>query len=575
MTTVHDVAAPPTRACPPPSAPPPGRALRRGGHDRGAPRGRRRRAARPVRDPRRRASTSSRTGCRHCATRDDRRTLSAPPTVLCFGTLRRNKGIPELLAAIERIGPDAGIRFRIAGRGDADLEAAVAAAAARLPQLDAELEWITPDRKVELFRAADLAVLPYTAFSSQSGVLHDAFGSHLPAVVTDVGALPASVARDRRGLVGPGRLGRRARRRDHGRARRSRRRGSARPMARAPSRSTSRRPGSAPRSARCTSTAPAPTDLPLTFARTPYAVPIAARIAFHIGYHKTATTWFQFAAMPRHPGIRPLFTEQPATDPLLRELVLTPRHSFDVDRARAALDTRLAELAVPEDGIALGSQERLSGHAATGGFDTFDIAERLALVAPDALVFAVVREQVAMIESEYLQLLQEGSLRPLDRCSRRPDDVEHAGVRPPPLRVRPAGRPLRRAVRPRRLPALRLRRPARRPARLPRRARGPPGDRPVAAIGDDVLRRRFNPTVPRRLLGLRRFLNHFERRPLNHDPVVAVAPVGGVPSGGSPRTGRAGRARDRRRARERAPRALPRVERATAERHGFRFVAGG
>ncbi len=118
--------------------------------------------------------------------------------MLCFGTLRRNKGIPELLAAIERIGPDAGIRFRIAGRGDADLEAAVAAAAARLPQLDAEIEWITPERKVELFRAADLAVLPYTAFSSQSGVLHDAFGSHLPAVVTDVGALPASVARDRR-----------------------------------------------------------------------------------------------------------------------------------------------------------------------------------------------------------------------------------------------------------------------------------------------------------------------------------------------------------------------------------------
>jgi glycosyltransferase involved in cell wall biosynthesis len=126
---------------------------------------------------------------------DDRRTLSPTPTVLCFGTLRANKGIPELLAAIERIGPDAGIRFRIAGRGDADLEAAVAGAAARLPQLDAELEWITPARKVALFRDADLAVLPYTAFSSQSGVLHDAFGSHLPAVVTDVGALPASVTR--------------------------------------------------------------------------------------------------------------------------------------------------------------------------------------------------------------------------------------------------------------------------------------------------------------------------------------------------------------------------------------------
>jgi glycosyltransferase involved in cell wall biosynthesis len=124
---------------------------------------------------------------------DDRRTLHDAPTVLCFGTLRRNKGIPQLLQAIERIGPDAGLRFHIAGRGDPELEAAVRDAAARMPWLTAEVDWITPERKTELLRAADLMVLPYTSFSSQSGVLHDAYGSHLPAVVTDVGALRSSV----------------------------------------------------------------------------------------------------------------------------------------------------------------------------------------------------------------------------------------------------------------------------------------------------------------------------------------------------------------------------------------------
>ena len=188
---------------------------------------------------------------------DDRRTLAAIPTVLCFGTLRRNKGITVLLAAIERIGPDAGIRFRIAGRGDPELEAAVRDAAGRLPQLDAELEWITPERKVALFHDADLAVLPYTAFSSQSGVLHDAFGSHLPAVVTDVGALPASVARTgagwsvRAGSVDaladaitaafrdPRRVAMRLRRRAARWPSTSRRRASARPCAR----STPRWPG--------------------------------------------------------------------------------------------------------------------------------------------------------------------------------------------------------------------------------------------------------------------------------------------------------------------------------------------
>ena len=65
--------------------------------------------------------------------------------------------------------------------------------------------WISPARKAELFRSADLAVLPYTAFSSQSGVLHDAFGNHLPAVVTDVGALRSSIEHPGAGwVVAPG-----------------------------------------------------------------------------------------------------------------------------------------------------------------------------------------------------------------------------------------------------------------------------------------------------------------------------------------------------------------------------------
>jgi glycosyltransferase involved in cell wall biosynthesis len=137
---------------------------------------------------------------------DDERVLSDQPTVLFFGTLRGNKGIPVLLEAIAALADRPDIRFHIAGRGDADLEQAVRAAADRLPNLTAEIDWITPERKAELFRAADLTVLPYTSFSSQSGVLHDAFGNHLPAVVSDVGALRASVERTGAGwAVTPGR----------------------------------------------------------------------------------------------------------------------------------------------------------------------------------------------------------------------------------------------------------------------------------------------------------------------------------------------------------------------------------
>lgn len=136
---------------------------------------------------------------------DDRRVLSEHRRVLCFGTLRANKGIDVLLGAVEQIPPDSGITVHIAGRGDEPIEAAVRAAADRLPNLTAEIEWITPARKAELFREADLTVLPYTSFASQSGVLHDAFGNHLPAVVTRVGALGSSVGDQGAGwVVSPG-----------------------------------------------------------------------------------------------------------------------------------------------------------------------------------------------------------------------------------------------------------------------------------------------------------------------------------------------------------------------------------
>ena len=134
---------------------------------------------------------------------DDRRSLSDAHRVLFFGTLRENKGIRVLLDAVAQLPADANISVHIAGRGDDDLECAVIAAADRLPGLTAEIGWITPERKAELFREADLAVLPYAAFASQSGVLHDAFGNHLPAIVTDVGALRPSIEDPGAGWVVP------------------------------------------------------------------------------------------------------------------------------------------------------------------------------------------------------------------------------------------------------------------------------------------------------------------------------------------------------------------------------------
>lgn len=124
-----------------------------------------------------------------------------PPSVLFFGTFRRNKGVQVLLDAIAGLGPDVDARFVFAGRGAPDVEQLVVDAAARDPRVSAEIGYATATRKDELHAAAALIVLPYTSFSSQSAVLQDAYTHGLPAVVTDVGALGQTVREDGTGWV--------------------------------------------------------------------------------------------------------------------------------------------------------------------------------------------------------------------------------------------------------------------------------------------------------------------------------------------------------------------------------------
>jgi glycosyltransferase involved in cell wall biosynthesis len=128
-------------------------------------------------------------------------TRVGPPTVLFFGTFRRNKGVDVLLQAIAALEGEIDARFVFAGRGFTDVEQVVRDAAARDPRIVTEIGFATADRKHELHAAADLIVLPYTAFASQSAVLQDAYAHRLPMVVSDVGALGETVRDDKTGWV--------------------------------------------------------------------------------------------------------------------------------------------------------------------------------------------------------------------------------------------------------------------------------------------------------------------------------------------------------------------------------------
>ncbi len=116
-----------------------------------------------------------------------------------FGTFRSNKGLDVLMKAIDDVGTD--VQWTIAGRGEPSIEQAVREFGASRPNVTTIVERVSDEHKAVLYESADLVVLPYTAFESQSGVLHDAYAHALPVVVTNVGALGDTVREDRTGAV--------------------------------------------------------------------------------------------------------------------------------------------------------------------------------------------------------------------------------------------------------------------------------------------------------------------------------------------------------------------------------------
>lgn len=127
---------------------------------------------------------------------------SGPPMILFFGALRANKGLEILDGALRQL-PSAELTLRIVGHGDREVEALAQQMAARDSRVTTEIGFSSLERKRQLFGDASLIVLPYTSFTSQSGVLHDAYGHGRPVVVSDVGALGDSVREDCTGIVVP------------------------------------------------------------------------------------------------------------------------------------------------------------------------------------------------------------------------------------------------------------------------------------------------------------------------------------------------------------------------------------
>lgn len=137
---------------------------------------------------------------------------------------------------------------------------------------------------------------------------------------------------------------------------------------------------------------------------------MAKQILLHIGYHKTATTWFQETLFAHHPP----FATPVAYKQLARTLVWPHPLHYDARAARAALDAQL-KTAWRKHKVPVLSAERLSGNPTSGGFDSKEIAQRIAASFPEGRVWIAIREQGAMVGSYYKQYVQEGGTASLRR----------------------------------------------------------------------------------------------------------------------------------------------------------------
>lgn len=131
------------------------------------------------------------------------REASEPFRVAFLGSIRPDKGVTVIDAAIRSRPPRDDLRFAFAGRGEADLEARILQLAADRTDVGATIGFYDDDAKRSLLRSVDLIALPYTDFESQSGVLADAYAFGVPIVASDVGAVGPTVRDDGTGWVVP------------------------------------------------------------------------------------------------------------------------------------------------------------------------------------------------------------------------------------------------------------------------------------------------------------------------------------------------------------------------------------
>jgi glycosyltransferase involved in cell wall biosynthesis len=133
--------------------------------------------------------------------RDELGIAGDAPVVLCFGHMRDDKGLEDVVAALREI-PELHAIFA----GEDHGAAAMVRGALRDPQIAGRVHlregWQSMDDAARWFAAADAAVFAYRR-ASQSGALLLSYGFHTPVVAYPVGGLPEAIVDGETGWLAP------------------------------------------------------------------------------------------------------------------------------------------------------------------------------------------------------------------------------------------------------------------------------------------------------------------------------------------------------------------------------------
>lgn len=244
------------------------------------------------------------------------------------------------------------------------------------------------------------------------------------------------------------------------------------------------------------------------------ASPGAAPLLIHVGYHKTATSWMQDVLFRPACGYQPLMNHAEVFEHISGPHPLV----FDPGPARALLAARIQ--AAPEGLARVVSSEILSGNPFRGGQDGPETARRLQLIAPEAQILVIVREQVSMAASMYMQYVSRGGSLPAERFFAGPLDIGYPLFDPVHLeyhRLIGVYRDLFGAARVQVLTFEQLRAAPERFLAAISRIAGQPDDMSAAALAAGS---GCNVSSPEYAVPLLRRVNHFRSGPVSPDPVL-------------------------------------------------------